>query len=189
MVDVRRFPYHCPAVTGGHMHQLDGARILVIGGAGFLGSHIVDQLTETPAREIVVLDDFVRGTRDEPQRMPFETHASAWSRAASPIVPLLRRAHGRHRLRVPSRRAVAVRVRATATQGPRGQRRRDVQRHRGGADAGVKKVVYIVVGVGLRRRRVHADDRGPSVQQPHHVRRHEDRRRAVLPGVLRAATG
>ncbi len=45
------------------MHQLDGARVLVIGGAGFLGSHIVDQLTETTAREIVVLDNFVRGTR------------------------------------------------------------------------------------------------------------------------------
>ena len=45
------------------MHQIDGARVLVIGGAGFLGSHIVDQLTETPAREIVVLDNFVRGTR------------------------------------------------------------------------------------------------------------------------------
>jgi UDP-glucose 4-epimerase len=46
------------------MHQLDGSRILVIGGAGFLGSHIVDQLTSTTAREIVVLDNFVRGTRD-----------------------------------------------------------------------------------------------------------------------------
>jgi len=45
------------------LHQLDGTRILVIGGAGFVGSHIVDQLTETGAREIVVLDDFVRGTR------------------------------------------------------------------------------------------------------------------------------
>jgi UDP-glucose 4-epimerase len=45
------------------MHNLDGSRILVIGGAGFLGSHIADQLTETGAREIVVLDDFVRGTR------------------------------------------------------------------------------------------------------------------------------
>lgn len=46
------------------MHQLDGARVLVVGGAGFLGSHIVDQLTEEPVREIVVLDNFVRGTRD-----------------------------------------------------------------------------------------------------------------------------
>jgi UDP-glucose 4-epimerase len=45
------------------MHNLDGSRILVIGGAGFLGSHITDQLTETGAREIVVLDDFIRGTR------------------------------------------------------------------------------------------------------------------------------
>jgi UDP-glucose 4-epimerase len=46
------------------MHQLDGARVLVVGGAGFLGSHVVDQLTATPAREIVVLDNFVRGTRE-----------------------------------------------------------------------------------------------------------------------------
>lgn len=46
------------------MHELDGARVLVAGGAGFLGSHIVDQLTETPAREIVVLDNFVRGTHE-----------------------------------------------------------------------------------------------------------------------------
>ncbi len=45
------------------MNQLDGARVIVIGGAGFLGSHIVDQLAETSVREIVVLDNFVRGTR------------------------------------------------------------------------------------------------------------------------------
>jgi UDP-glucose 4-epimerase len=55
------------------MNSLEGARVLVIGGAGFLGSHVVDQLTETPAREIVVLDNFVRGARanlDEAIRDP-----------------------------------------------------------------------------------------------------------------------
>ena len=45
------------------MHDLSDSRVLVIGGAGFTGSHIVDQLTDSSAREIIVLDDFVRGTR------------------------------------------------------------------------------------------------------------------------------
>jgi UDP-glucose 4-epimerase len=42
--------------------DLTGKRIVVIGGAGLIGSHIVDQLVETSAAEVVVLDNFVRGT-------------------------------------------------------------------------------------------------------------------------------
>src|SRR3954463_2054774 len=37
--------------------------MLVIGGAGFLGSHIVDELLDEPVSKNVVLDNFVRGTR------------------------------------------------------------------------------------------------------------------------------
>lgn len=37
---------------------------MLIGGAGLVGSHIVDQLTKEPVREIVVYDNFVRGTRE-----------------------------------------------------------------------------------------------------------------------------
>jgi len=45
------------------MPILDDSRILVIGGAGFIGSTIVDQLIEKPVREVVVLDNLIRGTR------------------------------------------------------------------------------------------------------------------------------
>ncbi len=40
-----------------------GKRLLVIGGAGLIGSHLVDELLSTDAGEIVVFDNFARGTR------------------------------------------------------------------------------------------------------------------------------
>ncbi|CAB4960771.1 MAG: NAD-dependent epimerase/dehydratase family protein [Actinobacteria bacterium] len=36
--------------------------VLVIGGAGFIGSHVVEQLLATEVREVVIYDNFARGT-------------------------------------------------------------------------------------------------------------------------------
>jgi UDP-glucose 4-epimerase len=42
---------------------IDG-RVLITGGAGLIGSHIADQLVRAGVRDIVVLDDFSRGRRE-----------------------------------------------------------------------------------------------------------------------------
>jgi UDP-glucose 4-epimerase len=44
--------------------ELRGCRALVTGGAGLIGSHIVDELLERGASEILILDNFVRGRRE-----------------------------------------------------------------------------------------------------------------------------
>ena len=44
--------------------DLTNARIVLVGGAGFVGSHIVDRLLRESVAEVIVFDNFVRGTRD-----------------------------------------------------------------------------------------------------------------------------
>jgi len=46
------------------MSALKDSKILVIGGAGFIGSHVVDELTKEDVKEIIVYDNFCRGTVD-----------------------------------------------------------------------------------------------------------------------------
>ena len=45
-----------------------GKKFLVIGGAGLIGSHVVDELVASDAREIVVYDNFFRGSHSNLQR-------------------------------------------------------------------------------------------------------------------------
>lgn len=44
--------------------DLHGANIFVTGGAGFIGSHIVDRALDAGAARVVVLDNFVRGREE-----------------------------------------------------------------------------------------------------------------------------
>lgn len=46
------------------MNDLTNSRILITGGAGLVGSHIADRLAEEDVAEVVVLDNFVRGRRE-----------------------------------------------------------------------------------------------------------------------------
>lgn len=56
--------YAAPRHEEDCLMDLAGKRLLVVGGAGLIGSHVVEKLIETDAGEIVVYDNFFRGRRD-----------------------------------------------------------------------------------------------------------------------------
>ena len=46
------------------MEKLNNSKILVIGGAGFIGSHLVAELLKHDVKEVIVYDNFARGKYD-----------------------------------------------------------------------------------------------------------------------------
>jgi len=48
----------------GIIMNITGSRILVIGGAGLIGSHVVEELLKEDIKEVIVYDNFCRGTQE-----------------------------------------------------------------------------------------------------------------------------
>ncbi len=48
--------------------NINGSKILVIGGAGLIGSHVVEELLKEDIKEVIIYDNFCRGTYENVER-------------------------------------------------------------------------------------------------------------------------
>ena len=58
--------------------KLEGSRILVIGGAGFIGSQVTAELLKTAVSEVVVYDNFTRGNLENIADSLQDSRCTVW---------------------------------------------------------------------------------------------------------------
>ena len=142
--------------------NLRGDRVLITGGAGTIGSHIVDQLVDAGARarSSCSTTSSAAAARTSPGRWPTATveivEGDIRDRDARA------RADARHRRRLPPGGDPHHPVRGGAAAGARGPRRRHLQRPRGRRAGGRAQARRRLVGLGLR----------PGRGVPHHASDH-----------------
>ncbi len=138
-----------PAASRGA--RIEGARALVTGGAGTIGSHVVDALLREGAAEVLVLDNFVRGRmanlrgRGRRRRQPPDGRRGRHPRHRAAARP-----DAGHGPGLPPGGHPHHAVRRGAPPGQRGPGRRDVQRPGGGGRGQREEGRGLVLGLGLR---------------------------------------
>ena len=58
--------------------KLDGSKVLVIGGGGFIGSQVVTELLKTNVAEVRVYDNFARGKKENLNSSLEDSRCSIW---------------------------------------------------------------------------------------------------------------
>ena len=58
------------------MSKLENSTVLVIGGSGFIGSHVVTELLKSKAKKIIIYDNFARGKTDYLEEQLKDTRCS-----------------------------------------------------------------------------------------------------------------
>ena len=129
-----------------------GKRLIVIGGAGLIGSHIVVELTREDVGEIVVYDNFARGTAENLQGAVKDPGVKVYE-VGGDILPDRypeRRPQGCGRSVLP-RRALAAAVPGVPPRRVRREYRGHLQRPRSLRRQRCEAAGLLLVGLCLRR--------------------------------------
>ena len=131
---------------------------MVIGGGGLIGSHTVEALVKEDVGEIVIYDNFVRGSQENLRNALKDPRVKIYDVGGDILQSdILEAGARRRRWRIPLRRSMAFAVSRVSAQRLRRQRARHVQRHGRVRQEERQAAGLLVLGLGLRRCRRRAD--------------------------------